>query len=109
MTQYAMELHDYVKSDRDLAFEMGEYLLHAVPFGMTFFNAEDVGMERVGLDSIQKEAVQRFMAQHFNMWAESWMWPIVRQLAYRAGVIGQYPEEMPDSNAAKAARGEKQW
>lgn len=75
--RYRVELGDYLKSDRELAFELKEHIELACPWQMTF---------NFDLPQEYRAAAEKHAAHHFQMWAEAWLWPIAMQLAYRAGI-----------------------
>lgn len=93
-SRYSAELHDFVKSERELAYALRDSIERAVPFAP------------MPPDDLTPE-MQRKMAESFARWSETWILPIAEQLAVRAGIpLAEFQASGHESNARRMARGE---
>lgn len=92
---YSPELHDVVKTPGELADELRNRIERAAPFFATFAP----GIE----GNANRAKAERYFAEHFAIWAESWLTPIVNQLEVRAG---RTPREVRATIARAVQNGE---
>lgn len=82
--------HEKVQSERELALELKRVIEHAAPW------------HTIPGEDMTDEAVR---AQAFESWAQAWLAPLAKQLAYRAGILDDF--EIRESFAKARTEGRR--